>query len=95
MNENRCCQRKTENPIHRCCSKSIQFTKWDAQASKWVQNVNPHWVLSNVIKMVKASTKMWKMKEAPPWSSTKASKRENGESTRWSSAATLKDLKIS
>ena len=47
MNQNRCYHIKIENLINGCCSKSIQSTKWDAQATKWIQNVKPQWVLSN------------------------------------------------
>jgi len=33
--------KKNENLIHGCCSKSLQFRKRNAQASKWAENVKP------------------------------------------------------
>jgi len=32
---------KSENPINGWCYKSIKSTKWDAQSTKCIQNVNP------------------------------------------------------
>jgi len=41
MNENHYYHIRTLNPINGCCFKLIQSIKWDAQASKWIQNAKP------------------------------------------------------